>query len=300
MKIIIVGAHGQLGRELLHRSRSLGWDPVPLDLPQFDITDRAQVKNAVEQTDAALVINAAAYTAVDRAETEPDIAFAVNRDGPSYLAEICAAEEIPLVHISTDYVFDGNKKGAYVETDPVCPLGIYGKSKAAGEGRIREILPRHIIVRTAWLYGVHGHNFVKTMIRLAEEREQLKVVMDQHGCPTYAGDLADALLNIVDQLRDREELPWGTYHYGGRGETTWHGFASRIISSAGRHKTLKVKAVEPVPTSAYPTPARRPVNSILDCSLVESRFGVCNRPWQEGLEDMIACLFQTSNEDNAL
>jgi len=300
VKILIIGANGQLGWELLRRGKVSGFDTIALDLPDFDITDPSQVQESVLQAGISLVINAAAHTAVDRAESEADLAFAVNRDGPSYLASSCAAAGIPLIHISTDYVFDGNKKNPYCEADPVCPLGVYGKSKAEGEIRVRDLLQEHIILRTAWLYGVHGHNFVKTMLRLGREQKLIRVVADQYGSPTYAGDLANAILKIADLIGKGEKIAWGTYHFCGKGETSWHGFSEKIFQLAGHYVSLKVEKVEPITTEQYPTAAKRPPGSALDCSLIETRFGICARPWQEGLQEMLELTFTIENEDHAL
>ena len=295
MKVLAVGSNGQLGRELCRRGEKEGIDMVALDLPEFDITDFFTVKEKVSQAGISLVINAAAYTAVDQAESEPELAFAVNRDGPAYLASFCAEIGIPLVHISTDYVFDGRKKGPYLETDPASPLGVYGKSKAEGEMEVRGHLQEHIVLRTAWLYGIDGQNFVKTMLRLGKEKEMLRVVADQYGCPTYAADLAEAILEIAAQIGEGCDINWGTYHYCGKGVTTWHGFAEKIFDLAKKHDSLKVKKVVPITTDEYPTPAKRPANSALDCCLITKHFDINPRPWQEGLDDMI--VFMASTKD---
>lgn len=294
MKLLVTGAHGQLGWELCRRGERQDFDIVPLDLPDFDITDRYAVHHAVNQTDLSLVINAAAYTAVDLAESEPDRAFKVNRDGPAFLASSCADAGIPLIHISTDYVFDGSKKSPYVEADPICPLGVYGKSKAAGEAEVRERLPLHIILRSSWLYGVHGQNFVKTMLRLGKEREIVRVVADQYGCPTYAADLAEGILSIVYRLGQGDPSYWGTYHFCGSGETTWHGFAERIFELARQYDSFVVKKVVPVTTPEYPTPARRPANSVLACSLLCKTFEIIPRPWQESLARAVQDLYESN------
>jgi dTDP-4-dehydrorhamnose reductase len=287
MKLLVIGANGQLGWEVCGRGEKKSFDIVPLDLPDFDVTEPSEVKKAVGQAGASLIINASAYTAVDTAESEPEVAFAVNRDGPAYLATSCDEIGIPLIHISTDYVFDGSKSDPYLETEPVSPLGIYGKSKAAGETEIRNTLKEHIIIRTAWLYGLHGNNFVKTMLRLGKEKEILSVVADQYGCPTYAADLADAILAIATKISERRNVTWGTYHYCGKGVTSWHGFAQEIFDLANHYDRFQVKEVMPITTSDYPTPAQRPVNSGMDCSLLTKNFGISLRPWQESLADMV-------------
>ena len=192
--LAIIGSNGQLGWELVRQGERRGVQILALDFPEIDISDPVSIDRGFGSAPIEFVINAAAYTAVDRAETEPQAAYAVNRDGPANLALKCRALDVPLIHVSTDYVFDGTKEGAYTETDEVAPLGIYGESKAAGEADVRKHLPRHFIVRTAWLCGVHGHNFVKTMLRMGREKEFLRVVNDQFGCPTFAADLAGAIL----------------------------------------------------------------------------------------------------------
>ena len=291
MRILLTGANGQVGWELANRGGHRGFEILALNRSGLDITDPVSVSKEVNRSGASLVINAAGYTAVDQAESEPKLAFAINRDGPAYLASACGKAGIPLVHISTDYVFDGQKKGTYLATDPVSPLGVYGKSKAAGEVEVREHLREHLILRTGWVYGIHGHNFVKTMLRLGREREEVQVVDDQYGCPTYAADLAEAILRIAVQFLDDGQVHWGTYHYCGKGVTTWYGFAEEIFRLASEYDSLKVKRVEPISTSEYPTPAQRPVNSILDCSLLEKTFGIYPQPWAESLARMLEVLF---------
>jgi dTDP-4-dehydrorhamnose reductase len=292
MKLLVIGENGQLGWEVCRQGKNQGIDISSLDLPDFDITEPSKAKKAVSQAGVSLVINASAYTAVDKAESEPEVAFAVNRDGPAYLAASCAEIGIPLIHISTDYVFDGRKNDPYLETEPVSPLGMYGKSKAAGETEIRNTLKEHIIIRTAWLYGLHGNNFVKTMLRLREEKEVFRVVADQYGCPTYAADLADAILTIATQISQQCNIIWGTYHYCGKGVTSWHGFAQAIFDLANHYDTFQGKEVAPITTSEYPTPAKRPANSSMDCSLIIKNFGISLRPWQESLADMVRRYYQ--------
>jgi dTDP-4-dehydrorhamnose reductase len=233
------------------------------------------------------LINAAAYTAVDKAESEPRIAFAVNRDGADVLARACRDHEIPLIHVSTDYVFEGLQTRPYLPTDPIKPQGVYGKSKAAGDERIRHHWERHVIVRTSWLFGRYGTNFVKTMIRLGKERETLRVVDDQVGCPTYAGDLADALLNIAAHVTVKAD-GWGTYHYCNQVAVTWYAFARRILTLARPYVDLRVHEILPILASQYPLPAPRPPYSVLDCASIEARFGVARRPWEDALREMLA------------
>lgn len=292
MNIAVIGCNGQLGWELVRQGEARGLGILARDCPEIDISDPASIDACLDSADIHLVVNAAAYTAVDRAESEPDSAFAVNRAGPAHLADRCRTRGIPLIHVSTDYVFDGTKTGPYVEEDSVAPLGVYGESKAAGEAEVRKLLPEHIILRTAWLCGVHGHNFVKTMLRLGREKDILRVVADQSGCPTIAADLAEAVLEVVRQIEKNEAVEWGTYHYCGAGKTTWHGFAEAIFEIAGQYEKFSVKRVEPISTRDYPTPVRRPTNSVLDCTKIERYFAIRPRPWRESLAEMIEQLYE--------
>jgi dTDP-4-dehydrorhamnose reductase len=269
-----------------------------LNRSDLDITNPDSVRREVNRSDVSLVVNAAGYTAVDQAESEPELAFAVNRDGSAYLASACANAGIPLLHISTDYVFDGQKQESYLVIDPVSPLGVYGKSKAAGEVEVRKRLREHLILRTSWVYGVHGHNFVKTMLRLGKEREVVQVVADQYGCPTYAADLAEAILRLAAHVLEGRQVHWGTYHYCGKGVTSWHGFAEEIFRLASEYESLKVKRVEPVITAEYPTQAQRPVNAILDCSVLEKTFGIHPKPWAESLARMLEVLFSMESSNS--
>ncbi len=291
MRIVIIGARGQVGWELTQRAPLLGHEALAWDVAELDITDAAAVNRELAASGADVVINAAAYTAVDKAEQEPGLAFAVNRDGPAHLAAACARLNIPLLHISTDYVYDGAKIDPYVEDDPTTPLGVYGASKLAGDEAVRQGLPRHLILRVSWVFGIHGHNFVKTILRLAREREELRVVADQYGCPTYAGDIADTLLELAGRTAEIDaNAAWGTYHYCGEPATTWHGFASAIVELARAREPLVVQSVTAIATVDYPLPSPRPVNSVLDCAKLAARFGIQPRPWRAGLEAMLnAC-----------
>jgi dTDP-4-dehydrorhamnose reductase len=293
MKILTIGSKGQLGHELLIQGNNFGCKILPADLPELDITDKAQVKHWLEESQPSLIVNAAAYTAVDKAETEIDFAFAVNRDGPAILADVCDMFGIPLIHISTDFIFDGKKKSPYIESDPASPLSIYGKSKLEGEKEVRSRFKKHIILRTAWLYGVHGQNFAKTMLRLGREKEVISVVADQFGSPTSAVDLAEAILQIVSRMEYSDDIKWGTYHYCGLGITTWHKFAEEILNLARNYVSIKTKNVKPISTAEYPTKATRPPFSALDCSLIKKNFNIATKPWQESLETVIRQLCQT-------
>jgi len=291
VRLLLLGSNGQLGWEIVNAARVCGLDCEGIDTPQFDLTDRDAVERTVGREKFSLIVNAAAYTAVDKAEFERDEAFAVNADGPRYLALACARSRLPLIHISTDYVLDGNKTSPYLESDAICPIGVYGESKAAGEKAVREALETHVILRTSWLYSSHGNNFVKTILRLASEREELRVVADQYGCPTYAADLAAAILDLAKQISSRGSVQWGVYHYCGHGVTTWHEFAQQICHLAWKYRALRVKRIAPISTQEYPTPAKRPPYSALDCSKIKSVFGIQTRPWQDSLAEMLARLF---------
>ena len=228
---------------------------------------------------------------MDKAEQEPEPAFAVNRDGPAHLAAACNRLHIPLLHISTDYVYDGRKPGPYREDDPVAPLGIYGVSKQAGDDAVRRLLPRHLILRVSWVFGSYGQNFVKTILRLAREREELRIVADQRGCPTYAGDIADTLLELAGRSAEIDaQQAWGVYHYCGAPATTWYGFTEAIVEEARHHEALRVRTITPIATTDYPTPAARPANSVLECAKLDARFGLQPRSWREGLKTMLASL----------
>lgn len=281
MKALVTGAGGQLGRALV---ASLGASARPLTRGDLDVTDAAAVSAVVHSIRPDVVINATAYNKVDAAEAEMEAAFAVNAAAVLNLALAARRGDALFVHVSTDYVFDGEKQGAYVEDDAVGPINVYGASKEAGERAVREELDRHVILRTSWVYSSHGHNFVRTMLRFAAERDGFNVVADQHGCPTSAGDLADAILAIARSLEAGEGVP-GTYHFAGSDATTWHGFAEGVMELCLPEGQRRPKLV-PIPASAFPRPARRPANSVLDCRKIQEAFGIVPRPWREALAEV--------------
>ena len=291
LSLLIFGAQGQTGRELAALCVQKGIKAVGLGRAQCDITSSEAVAQALDTYCPTLAVNCAAYTAVDKAESEEAAALLINGEGPRILAEETARREMPLLHISTDYVFDGTKSSAYIESDPVAPVGAYGRSKLAGERAVQAGNPQHIILRTAWVYGVHGNNFLKTMMRLARERDELRVVGDQRGCPTSTVDIAEAILAAAAKL-DGVSQTWGVYHFAGTGETSWHGFAQEIVS-AQAHITGKSPAVSQITTADYPTPARRPANSALDSSRFAEVFGYRARSWQERTRETVAALLET-------
>lgn len=285
--ILVLGAGGQVGQELMGLATARGAAAVGFDR-EVDITNPAAVIGAIADHRPRLVVNAAAYTAVDKAESEEELATDVNAKGPRVVAEAAATHDVPLLHISTDYVFDGSKAGAYVETDPVAPLGVYGRSKAQGEAAVRASAPRHVILRTAWVYGRFGGNFLKTMLRLAGERDRLRVVADQRGCPTATADIAAAILAVDAGLAENPAIV-GLFHFAGSSVTTWHGFAEEIVAAQSEY-TGRTPPVDAITTADYPTPARRPANSQLDSSLFAKTFGYQAQDWRHRTREVVADL----------
>lgn len=280
--ILVTGGSGQLATAL---SRSPGVTVV--GRPELDFDRPETIDAAFAAANPAIVVNAAAWTAVDAAETDPDGAARANRDGPARLAALCARGGIPLIHISTDYVFDGGKGAPYVETDPTSPTGVYGATKLAGEQAVLAACPRAVVIRTAWVYSATGKNFVRTILNLGRTRDHLRVVADQRGCPTAAGDLAAIVLGVVRAATTgwRDDYA-GLFHSGGTGETTWHGFAEAIFAQAARHG-LRTPIVEPITTADFPTPAKRPADSRLDCGKLERVFGLRQPAWQTSLAGVV-------------
>ena len=292
MKVLVIGHQGMLAQALRRCLQRNDVTTVSQGRPGLDITQPDLIRRVLKTVRPDIVINASAYTAVDRAEEEKDQAFAVNRDGIGHAADACREMDIPLLHVSTDYVFDGKARAPYREDDLPAPLGVYGESKRQGEVVLGVRHRQHLIVRTAWLYGHDGHNFVKTMLRLAREREVLRVVDDQYGCPTASQDLASALVAICHHISHRRAAdPWGTYHFGSAGQTTWYGFAQAIIEEAAAFERLRVRELIPIPTADYPTAAARPAYSVLDCSKIEAVFGITPRPWRHSLRDCVRELY---------
>lgn len=284
MRVLVTGARGQLGSELVRQALQVGWLVVPLARADLDIGDREAVVRAIETAKPSAVLNAAAYTRVDDAERDPGEAMRVNGEGPRTLARACREEGIPIVHFSTDYVFDGRSSRPYRPDDPPSPLGAYGRSKWEGERAVREETDRHLILRTAWVFGVQGRNFVKSILRLARQGEPLRVVDDQVGSPTAAADLARAALTALEHARDTG-TGWGVHHFVNAGQTTWHGFAERILALAPG--PMLVREIERISSADLDLPAPRPAYSVLDTTGFVQTFGLAPRPWEVALERVL-------------
>ncbi|MDR1610118.1 MAG: dTDP-4-dehydrorhamnose reductase [Candidatus Symbiothrix sp.] len=282
-KILITGANGQLGNELQKLAPAYPqFEFFPVDIDTFNLCDKAEVGSFFGKSPMDYIINCAAYTAVDKAEDEVENCYKVNCDAVQNLAE-SAQEHTRIIHISTDYVFDGTGKIPLKESDQTNPQSVYGKSKLAGEQILMKIKPESIIIRTAWLYSSFGNNFVKTMIRLGKERSELNVVCDQHGTPTYAADLAQAILSVIIRTEETGNFSAGIYHYSNEGVTTWFDFTKKILQLAG----ITTCTVHPIPTSQYPTKAPRPEYSVLDKSKIRETFGIVVPEWEQSLQRCI-------------
>ena len=291
-RILIAGGSGQLAVALVEAAASRRLDARSVGRPTLDFDRPASIAEVFENIAPWLVINAAAYTAVDAAEDDADAALRANRDGPAELARLCEAAGIPLIHVSTDYVFDGTKGAPYVETDPTSPPGVYGATKLAGEQAVAAACSRSIVLRTSWVYSPRGKNFVRTMLAVGQKNPRLKVVADQRGCPTSAPDLAEAIIGIAAQLADGgwQDRFAGVYHAAGTGETTWHGLATATFEAASRHG-MTLPTVDPIATGEWPTKARRPPDSRLDCGKLASVFGLRLPPWRDGLDRTVDAIY---------
>ena len=291
MKILVSGGKGQVGSEFPGLDLPEGIEVITLGSADLDITDSKSIDVAFDAQGPDLLINAAAYTSVDQAESESVQAYAVNERGVALLAEACSAADIPMFHISTDYVFDGTKKSAYVENDSVNPLSVYGKSKEAGERALRSRLAKHIVLRTSWVFGPHGANFVNTILRLARERDQLRVVADQIGGPSSATSIAEVLLRLASQFKQTGNLAWGTYHYCQKPYVNWYQFAQAITQYAMEIGLLDRRVeIVPISSSEFSSIASRPVNSCLDTSKTIEKFSIQEIDWNYHLRDHIQAM----------
>jgi len=293
--ILVTGGSGQVGGALV-RLADAGTEVVAPTRAQLDLTDPNALAEMVAARPWTAIVNCAAYTAVDKAESDVVRAWQVNALAPAALAAASAQAGIPILHVSTDYVFDGTKADPYVEADPVAPLGVYGASKLGGELAVRSANPRHIILRTAWVVSATGHNFVKTMLRLGAERPQLRVVADQHGCPTAADDIARAILTILQRIGGAGENGLrGTYHFVNAGSGTWHDLAGHVFARAATHGRT-APTVEPIATADYPTPAARPANSRLATDKIMRDFGISPRDWHGAIDEIVDQLVKEAAE----
>jgi dTDP-4-dehydrorhamnose reductase len=290
--VLIVGGSGQLGQALQRAAWPRGWTTIAPSRHALNITDPLTCAAAIDRLAPSIIINVAAMTAVDAAETQAGLAFAVNAAGARDVARAATARGVPLIHVSTDYVFDGTKAGAYVESDACNPLNVYGRSKRAGEQAVLETSAAHLVLRTSWLFGTEGVNFVKTMLRLAAKRDDLGIVGDQIGRPTAASDLALAIVRLAERMLRGAQVqrPSGMLHFAGEGAVSWYGFADAILATARAEGARFSVSLRPISTAEYPTPARRPRNSVLDCTRAAS-FGIAPPSWQPALREVIAsCL----------
>jgi dTDP-4-dehydrorhamnose reductase len=286
MPFLLLGGTGQVGQEI-RRLSGQGFKVVAPGHATADLCDRAKIKQVLDAERWGAVINAAAYTDVDGAETNQDKAFLVNGQAPKWLAEETADRGIPIIHISTDYVFDGRKGTPYLESDLTGPINVYGRSKLAGEEGVRTKNLRHVVIRSSWVYSAQGKNFVRTILRLAAERDRLTVVADQRGCPTAASDIAKACIQVATNCASNPDgVPYGLYHFAGGGEATWFEFACAIVEFAADH-LQRVPQITPISTREYPTAAIRPLDSRLDYSAIARSFGAMPRPWRQALRQTV-------------
>ncbi|MGR5078509.1 dTDP-4-dehydrorhamnose reductase [Photobacterium swingsii] len=290
MRVLITGCHGQVGYCLTEQlAKGENTTVLALDKEHLDITNQEAVETTVAEFQPTVIINAAAHTAVDKAEEEVELSYAINRDGPKYLALAAQSVGAAMLHISTDYVFEGNKVGEYVESDTTNPQGVYGESKLAGELAVATACAKHIILRTAWVFGENGNNFVKTMLRLGTTRDALSIVGDQFGGPTYAGDIAKALIQIATRITQGDAVEFGIYHFSGLPHVSWFEFADAIFDSAVKQDVLTKKpSLSSITTEQYPTPAKRPSNSRLSTDKITQAFSVEASDWKAALNNIQA------------
>lgn len=293
MKILVIGANGQVGSEVILQFKFSEHEVIALTRKELDCVQTSEVNSALSSIQPELIINASAYTAVDKAEDEVRLAHIINAEFVQQVSLYCAQKRIPLIHLSTDYVFDGTKESAYNETDITCPQGAYAQSKLAGEHAITSQLKEHIILRVSWVFGVYGNNFVKTILKLASSRSELRVVADQWGRPTAARDIARVLLAIVTKIDSSSFNDWGVYHYAGAGITNWYEF-SRVFIDLAQQKgmILALTQLSPIRTEEYATKAARPKNSVLDTTKIEQILGIQCQDWKDYLPEVVESLIE--------
>lgn len=301
MKILVTGKNGQVGHELMITLAPLG-KVIGVDVKECDLSQSAAIEALLDKVSPDIIVNPAAYTAVDKAESESTIAHAVNAQAPKILARYAARHNILLVHFSTDYIFDGTKEGAYQEDDEANPKSVYGKTKWLGEEAVRKMAAKHIIIRTSWVFGSHGVNFLKTMLKLAQERDKLSIVADQFGAPTSAKLLAEVTAQIIKELQEPGFYrKFGTYHVVAKGETSWHGYAKLVIEKAnalGVVTKISPDQIKPITTKEYPVPAPRPANSRLDTTKVLSTFSIRLPKWQDEVGSVVKELLQGAQDES--
>ena len=284
-KVLITGGNGQLASALRHHPMAPAFHLMPCSHTEMDITDITSITHALTRLNPTIIINTAAYTAVDKAEQDKEPALCINYLGAQHLAMACNKQQIPLIHLSTDYVFDGNHTHPYREEEATNPINFYGESKWLGEEAVRKHCEQHIILRVSGVFSEYGNNFLKTILRLAKERKELRIIADQITCPTYAADIAQVLFTLI-----QKKSPWGTYHYCNKEPLSWYQFAVAIIEEASKHQSLLVEDIQAIATIDYPTAAKRPTYSVLDCDKIEKETGITRPSWRGALASIIPLL----------
>ena len=292
MKVLLTGAGGQVGREVIQLAKKNKIQVIGVMRTELDVTNAVSISNAVSTHVPDVLVNAAAYTAVEKAESEMELAYDVNRWGASKIAGICFDRKIPLIHLSTDYVFDGMKKRSYTEWDAENPINTYGRSKYEGEQAVRSILNEHLILRTSWVFGVHGHNFVKTMLRMQKTRDPLHLISDTYGCPSAAADIAMVIMQLAFQVNQKRRIRWGTYHYCGDHSTSWYSFAKEIFKTVSEVTGQPLPKIVPISAEDYPSLLKRPVNTALSCKKIGVNFGIKPCQWKNGVHKVINTLLK--------
>ena len=292
IKLLVIGTQCQVGAAVCKQAAAVGMEVVACTSTDLDLCSRLQIDKILGLNQPQYVINTAGYAYIDRAECEADLCYALNRDATANLAQACANHNVPLLHVSSDYVFDGQLNQPYTETHVTNPINLFGRSKLQGEAKVNEYCPQHLILRVGWLFSAQGNNFVSRTLAQVQQQDQIKAVCDQFGCPTPAVDVARVLVAMVQQVDCNIEV-WGTYHYCGAEVTTWQGFAEAILAAAKRHPDTRATAIEAVSSSNFPAQALRPQYSVLDCKKIQSVFGICQKPWRAGLVQAINCLLET-------
>ncbi len=293
MKVLVTGAGGQVGREIVKLNKLFKIQVIGLGHTKLDITDSESISNVLNAQMPDLLVNAAAYTNLEKAESEMELAYDVNRWGAAKIAEICFDRQIPLIHLSTDYVFDGKNKQPYTEWDTENPINTYGRSKYEGELAIRSILNQHLILRTSWVFGIHGNNFVKTMLRLQKNGDPLHIISDTNGCPTDAADIAMVIMQLAYQVNKNKRIQWGTYHYSGDHSTSWYSFAGEIFKRMSEVTGQPLPKILPVSVDRYPSALQRPINTALSCKKIGETFDIQPCQWKKGLHAVINKMLNT-------